>query len=186
MISVLLPPATVLLLLLMRIIELRRQFKVEPGVVHAPGTFAALFWVGTGLVIGAVVEFFLQKPSINWGFYSAGLATGLAAFWIRSEARKALGKMWSVNIEIRENHQLVKTGPYRFVRHPIYVGAILEIVGAIVLLQSWWIALLGVICYTPALLWRVRVEEEAMRKQIGQPWVDYCATTGSVLPKWRR
>lgn len=177
-----LPPLVVLALLVARIIELSRRFPAVPGKVTAPRTFAAMALAGTGLALVALAEYFVRHLGFNGVSLGIGLAVGVSAFLLRGAARRALGQMWSVHVEIRTEHQLVQSGPYRFVRHPIYTGAILEILGAVIILQANLTLLLALFVYTPVLLWRIRTEEAAMAAHFGPAWQEYCRRTPPLLP----
>ena len=58
------------------------------------------------------------------------------SFWLRARAIAALGRFWSLHVEIRENHEFVKTGPFRWMRHPVYFSMILELASICLILHA--------------------------------------------------
>ena len=59
----------------------------------------------------------------------------LASYWIR---HRYLGRFWSGNVEIQEHHELIESGPYRFVRHPLYAMTLVIYPGAALAFPVWW------------------------------------------------
>ena len=77
---------------------------------------------------------------------------------------------------------LVQNGPYRFVRHPVYLGMTIAITGIPVILRSWP-GLIGVIVlFLPSAIYRAKLEEEALSRTFRDEWVNYAARTGFILP----
>lgn len=107
---------------------------------------------------------------------------GLAfAVW----ARRHLGSNWSGTVTVKENHALIRTGPYAWVRHPIYTGLLTAILGTAVargeLRGLWSIAL----C-TIAFLIKLRIEERWMREVFGDEYARYSAQVPALVPFWPR
>lgn len=106
-------------------------------------------------------------------------ATGLLfAIW----ARAYLGRNWSGTVTIKIGHQLVRSGPYHWVRHPIYSGMILAMIGTAINRGQ----LRGIVAVV--LLWigftmKSRVEERFMVTTFGPEYEEYSRTTGAILPR---
>ena len=136
---------------------------------------------GTAVTALGLAEYWV-KPGFSPWFYGIGLAVGLASFALRHQAARALGAYWSVQVEVRDCHPVVTSGPYALMAHPIYTAAILELVGAILVLRSWW-ALAGfALFFIPALWARIRLEEAAMVKGCGLSYSNYLARTARLIP----
>ncbi len=99
-------------------------------------------------------------------------------FW----ARFTLGRNWSGRVTLKEDHELVNRGPYRFVRHPIYTGLILAIVGtAVVRANVVW--LLVAAALTWGIVIKARLEESYMLENFGVRYQEYRARTGFLVPR---
>jgi protein-S-isoprenylcysteine O-methyltransferase Ste14 len=123
-----------------------------------PRTLAS-YWVGVALVF-------------------AGLAFAL---W----ARVHIGSNWSGTVTVKENHVLVRTGPYGVVRHPIYTGLLTAILGSAVArgeLRGVWALALCTIGFTI----KLRLEERWMRQVFGEEYRRYCAAVPALVPFWPR
>jgi protein-S-isoprenylcysteine O-methyltransferase Ste14 len=111
-----------------------------------------------------------------------GAAVMVVALWLFWRSHADLGHNWSVTLELRKGHQLVKDGVYRSIRHPMYASILLFGLGQGLLLQNWlagWSAFL-----TVALMYFVRTprEEHMMCEFFGQEYRDYMRRTGRVFP----
>lgn len=167
-----------------RIREFFVKRNVVAGQVNERATFLALLISGTLVVTLALVEYLVRGTGFRPGFFAAGILVAGASFAVRAAAVRALGRMWSVHIEIRSEHQLMKDGPYGWVRHPIYLAAILELVGAMLFMNSLYTWIVFFAAFVPCLAARIRLEERAMIAQFGPAYEDYRKTTPAVLP-WR-
>lgn len=77
---------------------------------------------------------------------------------------------------------LVRQGPYRFVRHPVYLGMTIALIGATVVLRSW-AGLIGVfVLFLPSVIYRAQLEDKALFRKFGDEWATYAAQTGFILP----
>jgi protein-S-isoprenylcysteine O-methyltransferase Ste14 len=77
---------------------------------------------------------------------------------------------------------LVKSGPYRFVRHPVYLGMTIALAGLPIASRSWP-GLIGVfLLFLPSEMYRAKFEEKALARRFGGEWEDYVAQTGFMLP----
>jgi protein-S-isoprenylcysteine O-methyltransferase Ste14 len=97
-------------------------------------------------------------------------------------ARVYLGRNWSSAPTIKEGHQLIRGGPYRFVRHPIYTGILLALVGT-VLANGKVRGALAVVLIWFAWTVKSRMEEEFMMRTFGAEYEEYRRTTGGLIPR---
>jgi protein-S-isoprenylcysteine O-methyltransferase Ste14 len=112
-----------------------------------------------------------------------GAAVMLAALWLFWRSHADLGQNWSVTLEVRKGHQLIRRGVYRRVRHPMYASIFLFSLAQGLLLENWlagWFALV-----TFAILYFVRTprEERMMCDFFGQEYRDYMRETGRLFPR---
>jgi protein-S-isoprenylcysteine O-methyltransferase Ste14 len=103
---------------------------------------------------------------------------GLAlAIW----ARRVLGRNWSGEITIKEDHQLVRSGPYAKVRHPIYTALLLMYVGTTIV-SGQIHALLGLLVAIIAYLRKTRMEETNLVNAFGARYYEYRKETWAIVP----
>lgn len=107
------------------------------------------------------------------------LALGLAIRWT---AIFTLGRAFSANVAIREAQQLRTTGLYRIVRHPSYLGMELIFLAIALASVNWLAAAIILIPTAAAVLYRIYVEEIALRSAFGQQYADYSAKTKRLIP----
>ncbi len=102
----------------------------------------------------------------------------LLAVW----ARRHLGRNWSGEITIKVGHKLVRTGPYRVVRHPIYT-AVLGMYAGSTVASGELHALLGLALAVLAYVRKLRREEAVLTEFSGEEYSDYCAATWALAPR---
>jgi protein-S-isoprenylcysteine O-methyltransferase Ste14 len=115
------------------------------------------------------------------GTYWVGVAViflGLAfAIW----ARRYLGTNWSGTVTVKENHELIRTGPYALVRHPIYTGILTAILGTAIArgeLRGVW----GLLICAAGFVVKLRREERWMRETFGEEYDRYRASVPMLVP----
>ena len=101
----------------------------------------------------------------------------LFAVW----ARQYLGSNWSGTVSIKKDHQLITNGPYALVRHPIYTGVLLALVGSGMAIGEWR-AVLGLALASLALWRKLRLEERLMHQQFGAAYQAYCWRVPALIP----
>jgi protein-S-isoprenylcysteine O-methyltransferase Ste14 len=105
---------------------------------------------------------------------AAGL---LLAIW----ARLKLGGNWSGMVTLKEGHEIVRTGPYRWIRHPIYSGLLLALIGSAVALGQWR-GPVAVLLVAAAFWGRIRLEERRLGEHFGPAYAAYRRTTWALIP----
>ena len=96
-------------------------------------------------------------------------------------ARFHLGRNWSGYVTYKEDQTLVTTGPYRFVRHPIYTSMILMFIGTILYYGSLFVSIFLIILTIDFVL-RTKKEEEIMTGLFGEKYTDYMKRTKRLIP----
>ena len=119
-------------------------------------------------------------PSGIWPFW-IGAAVTVVGLLFAVWARQHLGNNWSSAVTIRQGHELITTGPYAMVRHPIYTGILAGFLGtAIALAQVRGAVGLALIFLV---LWaKLRLEEEWMRSRFGETYAAYAHHTAALVP----
>jgi protein-S-isoprenylcysteine O-methyltransferase Ste14 len=138
------------------------------------------FWLlfGSGWR-GLNVQFPPQTPGVLW----AGL--GLTALGVGTSiwARLSLGANWSGVVTLKKEHELVRKGLYRWIRHPIYTGILVGFIGTAMIkgdLRGW----LGFAIVWLTFYFKARREEKFLRQEFGEGFEEHTRNTGMFLPKW--
>ena len=95
-------------------------------------------------------------------------------------ARQHLGRNWSQTVSTKKGHELVTSGPYRYVRHPMYTGGLIACIGSAIAAGGAWIFLLVVL--GAIFLWRVGAEDKLMEQQFPNEYPDYEKRTKALIP----
>jgi protein-S-isoprenylcysteine O-methyltransferase len=106
-------------------------------------------------------------------------AGGLAIRW---HAIVHLGRFFTVNVAIAASHRLIETGPYRFVRHPSYTGALMAFLGLALCLANWASLVILLVPVFLVFLRRMHVEEAALLQALGDQYRDYMRRTKRLIP----
>ena len=96
-------------------------------------------------------------------------------------ARRHLGRNWSQAVAVKEGHELITSGPYALVRHPIYAGLLLAFVGSAVA-RGEWRGLLAVALVFGALWRKLRLEEKWLHEQFGESYEAYSRKVAALVP----
>lgn len=112
----------------------------------------------------------------------AGVILFAAGIIFRWYAILRLGRFFTVDVSISPEHRIIDTGPYRFIRHPSYTGALLAFVGYGLCLRNWVSLLVLLVPIILAFSWRIRVEERALVQALGEGYVRYSARTKRLIP----
>lgn len=140
-------------------------------------TFALLFWNQTaiGILGGRFMPPFAVIVVV--GFTGASLGLGLA-LW----ARIHLGRNWSDKVVIQAGHQLIRTGPYARLRHPIYSGVLLGVLGTAVVLGEWRGVIAFLLLLTNYAI-KARKEDRVLGESFGMEFEEHRRRTGFLLPR---
>jgi len=96
-------------------------------------------------------------------------------------ARVHLGRNWSGAVTVKEGHELIRTGPYGYVRHPIYTGILTGVIGTVVC-SGTLRATLGFVIIAVALTRKLRTEEALMRETFPGQYEKYCEEVPALVP----
>ena len=100
----------------------------------------------------------------------------------RDADRGSLTLLWIVIVAIAAGHRLIDTGPYRFVRHPSYTGALMAFLGLALCLANWVSLAVMLIPVLLVFLRRMHVEEDALLQALGNQYRDYMQRTKRLIP----
>jgi protein-S-isoprenylcysteine O-methyltransferase Ste14 len=153
--------------------EGRRPFAVVLGLMVI--AFVS-FWRGASMpILGSIIIPHSAATGIIADIVAvAGLAVAL---W----ARATLGGNWSTVAAIKEDHELIERGPYRFVRHPIYSGILLMILGTAIA-SGWLAAFAGLALLAVGFSIKARQEERLLARQFPDAYPAYAARVKALVP----
>jgi len=135
----------------------------------------------------AVVLAIVQLPGrfrflpVSYLTIAAGFALAATGLTFAIWARRHLGRNWSGEITIKVEHQLIRSGPYRLLRHPIYTGILVMYAGTAVVTGTW-LALLGLAIAAFAYARKIWLEEANMRLAFGSEYDDYRGESWALVP----
>ena len=139
----------------------------------------------------AIVLFSTTRIPLRW-LYLQPWPAGLWPFWLGATvmvagllfavwAREHLGSNWSRSVTIKQGHELITTGPYAVVRHPIYTGILAGFLGTAIALSQVRGFIAFVLIFL--ILWlKLRMEEQWMRSQFGETYATYAHQTAALVP----
>jgi protein-S-isoprenylcysteine O-methyltransferase Ste14 len=111
----------------------------------------------------------------------AGIALTVSGLGFSAYARLHLGRNWSSMVMIRKGHRLIRTGPYRFVRNPMYTGMLMAFTGLILALGI--VAALAALVILIVSLWmKIAAEEEILREEFGEEYEQYRRSVKALIP----
>jgi len=168
--------------LYLRVLIRKKTLTAEkiPGKVEADWTSKYIFYGYFIILFGALTEYFIAPKTPNAAISLAGLILYISGIAGRQWAWKSLGKYWSVNIEIRENHEIIKKGPYKYIRHPNTLFHVFEMLGITLIPNSFYSLAVFILGYLPVWIYRTITEEKIMAREIGARYEEYKKTVGQI------
>lgn len=142
-------------------------------------TYALLFWDRTA--IGVLGERFAPDSAT---LEIAGFVLALCGIALALWARINLGQYWSDKVELRVDHQLIRTGPYAYLRHPIYSGVLLGVAGTALVVGEWR-GVLGFLILLVNYIIKARREDRILAGAFAD-FDDHKRQAGFLLPNFRR
>jgi protein-S-isoprenylcysteine O-methyltransferase Ste14 len=165
----------------------RKKPPSPPDQKRAPGSLVGVAVQGMsyGIVWGVRRAAFTPIVSAT----PVAIATGVMAIcaavgsvWLVTAAVRTLGKEWSLTARLVEGHKLATTGPYAFVRHPIYTGMLGMLVATGLALSHWPALLAALVIFFAGTIIRVRSEEKLLREAFGEQFENYSQRVPAIVP----
>jgi len=150
--------------------------------------------VENALLILAWIVFFLPliwiaTPLFNFADYPLHLIpfiSGVLCFafglWLFHRSHADLGTNWSITLAVREGHQLITHGVYRWVRHPMYLALLIYSAGQALVVSNWFVGPSNLIAMILLVALRLGPEERIMLEEFGKDYEAYMATTKRLIP----
>ena len=143
----------------------------------------ALWWIGIALDFS--LSLFLPQAAISWQrtlLFIAGICLMLLGVALRWYSVSVLGKYFTFDVAIHSGQVLVEVGPYRYIRHPSYSGALLSLLGFGLSLGNWAGLLASLSCLGVAYAYRIPIEESALASALGETYKQYLKRTWRLVP----
>lgn len=113
--------------------------------------------------------------------YWTGVALLLAGLGLSVWARATLGTNWSGRVTLKSGHELIRSGPYRWARHPIYTGLITAFLGGAIA-QGYARGFLGVALIAAAFIYKLRIEERMLGERFQEEYARYRKEVAALIP----
>ena len=147
-----------------------------------------------GLVFYFTLFAWLFRPrALRWSYFSepdalrwlaVALLVPVLTFFAWSF--RSLGESYRGGVGLHDAHELVTTGAYRWIRHPIYVAFIAIMILVLLISANWVLGLAGLLLVVSIAAGRVRGEERQLHERFGEAWERYGEATGRWIPRLRR
>ncbi len=143
-----------------------------------------LLWVVIGVSIWLSIHLHTSRPdaALPESFALTGYAIFVIGILLRWYSIIHLGRFFTIDVAIAADHQLVDTGPYRFLRHPSYTGALLAFAGFALVMRNWASVVAITVPIFLAFLYRIHVEERALLAALGDRYRAYMQRTKRLIP----
>lgn len=152
---------------------------------HDRRTAAQIVWsVYLTQLVGIIEAIYFRYPeSFRWNAVTTLALIGMiAGLSLRIWAVLTLGRFFTWFITVYEDHQVIRSGPFRFIRHPAYCGALILFVSTLVFLHAWVGALLSLVFQLLAYVRRIRYEEAMMIDRLGESYKAYTREVNALVP----
>ena len=154
-------------------------------------------WIGFALqIVGLVIvraglrasgaAFLPLGPSLEMALALLAFALLAASLVLTQAALRVLGKQWSLRAQVVEGHELITSGAYGLVRHPIYTGMFGMLLGTALAVSSWWALIAGALVFLVGTALRIRTEERLLTAEFGEAYRAYARTVPALVPWWPR
>jgi protein-S-isoprenylcysteine O-methyltransferase Ste14 len=110
------------------------------------------------------------------------VVAAIASLWLVTSAVKTLGKEWSITARLVEGHKLATTGPYAYVRHPIYTGMLGMLIATGLAISHWLALLAALLVFFIGTIIRVRSEDRLLHEAFGEQFENYARRVPAIVP----
>jgi protein-S-isoprenylcysteine O-methyltransferase Ste14 len=169
----------------MRIIRRAREESKRSGSQDAGSVRVMMGVMSAAMVLAfplAFVERWSFPESLHPVLFSAGIMLMILGSLLRRYCWTTLGEYFTGDVQVRSGQPVIRTGPYRLVRHPSYTGGTVMQVGVGLALCSWASLVLLTVTAIVTYVYRVRIEEAALVNTLGEPYRAYMHQTRRFIP----
>ena len=141
-----------------------------------------IFFTLALFMVAITSDVFVRRPAFVFPIVLSGFITFIIGFLVRVIGQVSLGKNFSLMVRIRQDHTLIRRGIYRYIRHPMYTGMFMIAIGMCIMMQSIIGIAITLFLLVPVGIYRVKVEETALRKRFGKEYEKYQQSTKRFVP----
>ena len=164
--------------------NLRQRSKTK---VTSSADKSSLWWLYGLITLGYALSFSIGATKIGriyaWNtFFAIGMALFVVGFKIRIHSIRTLKQFFTYSVAKVENHQIIETGLYKYIRHPGYLGQLIIFIGISTSISNWLSILVMMVPITLGYLYRIKIEERFMLEQLGDGYLNYQKRTKRIIP----
>jgi protein-S-isoprenylcysteine O-methyltransferase Ste14 len=164
--------------------NLRQRGKSKVTTSSDKGSLGLLYIL---ITVGYTLSFSIGATKIgriyDWNtFFVIGMVLVVIGLMIRIQSILTLRQYFTYSVAKVENHKIIETGLYKFIRHPGYLGQLIIFIGISTSLSNGLSILVMMIPITFGYLYRIRVEERFMIEQLGEDYLNYQGRTKRIIP----
>lgn len=159
----------------------------EEGILFS--VIIVVFYLAYG---AAVLIYFINPAWMAWSAVEApawlrwfGIVPLLTGAYLLVSGLHHLGTNLTISVSTKNEHALITTGPYRWIRHPLYTGGMIESVGVCLLMANWFVAISAGLFWALIVI-RTPMEEKKLIEEFGEEYRQYMRRVGQFVPKLRR
>jgi protein-S-isoprenylcysteine O-methyltransferase Ste14 len=152
------------------------------GVIYAQWITKLMYIFYFVPFIISPIEFLIVKRQINYYITALAFIFYIAGWLLSYWAIKTMGKFWTIEIEIREEHPIIKKGPYKYMRHPHYLFVISELFCLSLVGNAYYTFVVTAIIFIPLIFLRIIREEKEMIKKLGADYLQYKKEVWGLFP----
>lgn len=167
------------------VISKRKAPKVSSKSDDRGSLMAVMLLLCIGIAADFTLSFQLPQAAIRSErapVFFVGIGLMFAGMALRLYSISLLGRYFTFEVTVQTDQPVIEAGPYRYIRHPSYTGALITVTGLGLALGNWagLIALLG--CMVVAYSYRIPIEESALVAVLGEPYEKYIRRTHRLIP----
>lgn len=140
---------------------------------------------------GGIIVYLIEPARMVWGAVTSlplwcrwtGVLPLVVGTTIAMWGLRTLGRHFALSVSPQEGNVLIRSGPYNWVRHPLYTAGIMEAAGISLMMGSWFVALMAVLLWG-GIIYRTPMEEEKLIERHGDIYREYIAATGRFSPRF--
>jgi protein-S-isoprenylcysteine O-methyltransferase Ste14 len=148
---------------------------------------SSLRWLYSLITLGYALSFSIGATRIGriyaWNtLFAVGMGLFVIGFIIRIHSLLTLKQYFTYSVAKVENHKIIESGLYKFIRHPGYLGQLIIFLGISISISNWLSILAMMIPVTIGYLYRIKLEERFMLEQMGEDYLNYQKRTKRIIP----